>query len=83
MAKNPRKPTRVSDALRKAIRDSGKTPYAIAQAAGCSVDAIYRFLNDPEHQLRLDTVDKLAAALGMELRPIGYRGEKDRGGQKG
>jgi hypothetical protein len=56
----------VSRALRDTIREQGLTAYATARMAGCSVDAVQRFLN-AERGLNLATVDKLADALDLTL----------------
>jgi len=56
----------VTDALRKAIRDSGESRYAIAKATGIEESVLCRFMQGGG--LRLPTVDRLCAHLGMELR---------------
>jgi transcriptional regulator with XRE-family HTH domain len=56
----------VSVALRDTIREQGLTAYATAKLAGCSVDAVQRFLNN-ERGLNLATVDKIADALDLTL----------------
>lgn len=61
-------PKTVSEAIREAIRAQELTAYAVAKRAGVSVDAVQRFLNG-ERGLTLATVDKVAVALGLELRP--------------
>jgi plasmid maintenance system antidote protein VapI len=58
----------VSKALREAISERGLTAYATAKRAGVSVDAIQRFLKD-QRGLTLNTVDKVADALGLTLCP--------------
>ena len=57
----------LSDALRDAARTDGRTPYAIAKAAGIAAPMLTRFLNE-ERDLRLASAEKLAEALGYELR---------------
>jgi transcriptional regulator with XRE-family HTH domain len=59
------KPT-ISDQLRIAIKDSGLSQYAVSKAADIDAGMILRFMSG-ERTLRLDTVDKLAAALGLRL----------------
>ena len=54
------------DQLRAAIRKSGKTVYRVAQESGVSHPVILRFLSG-ERDIRLETADKLAAALGLRL----------------
>lgn len=57
--------------LRKAIRGSGLTHYAIGKAAGVAPSQLDRFMmpdDDPRHRdLRLGTAAKVAAALGLRL----------------
>jgi len=56
----------LADQLRDAIRESGETDYALAQAAGLDPSSIGRFLRD-ERSWTLDTADQLAEVLGLEL----------------
>ena len=58
----------VSEQLTAAIREYG-TAYAAGKASRVSATVIQRFLNG-ERDLQLKTVDKLCAALGLELRPV-------------
>jgi plasmid maintenance system antidote protein VapI len=62
----PRKPRTVSEALRKAIRESGLNAMELARATGVDNAALYRFLSD-ERGLTLASVDRLAEYLGLEL----------------
>ena len=65
----PRKqPDRLSDTLREAIHSDGRTIYEIAKAIGIEPDSLYRFQQGKD--IRLDTADRLAKALGLELRPF-------------
>ena len=59
----------LADELKQAITDSGLTAYALAKRAGTSPDVITRFVSG-ERDLRLETAGKIAAALGLGLRPI-------------
>lgn len=61
-------PRTISETIRETIRARGLTAYAVAKSAAVSVDAVQRFLNG-ERGLSLATADKVAAALGLELRP--------------
>ncbi len=61
-----RTPHSLSDALKQAIRNSGKTEYQIAQQAGVSQIVISRFLSG-ERDIRMATADKLADTLGLRL----------------
>jgi DNA-binding phage protein len=58
--------TAISGQLKAAIVASGMTHYAIGKAAGVSSGMFLRFISG-ERDLRLETVDKLAAALGLRL----------------
>jgi hypothetical protein len=66
-----RKPQLIDSTLRKAIKASGQTHYAIGQKAGVAPSQIDRFMmpaDDPRHRdLRLTTAARIAAALGMGL----------------
>jgi len=68
-----RKPARIDDQLRAAIKASGLTHYAIAKLARdagsrkCSPSQIDRF-QSRERDLKLSTAANLAAALGLTLR---------------
>ena len=59
-------PTSLSEALKRAIRTSGKTEYQIANDAGVSRIVISRFLAG-ERDIRMATADKLADVLGLKL----------------
>lgn len=56
--------TPMTDALRKAITDSGLTPYALSKASGVSQAVLSRWLSG-KRGITLDTADRLAAALGL------------------
>jgi plasmid maintenance system antidote protein VapI len=56
----------LQDALKAGIRQSNKTPYQLAKESGVSQPIISRFVNG-ERDIRLETADKLAAALGLKL----------------
>jgi DNA-binding phage protein len=57
---------RLSQALKDALRGSGKSIYQIAQDAGVSQIVVSRFLSG-ERDIRMATADKLAEALGLKL----------------
>lgn len=63
----------IDSALRRAIKGSGLTHYAIGQAAGVAPSVIDRFMmpvDDPRHRdIRLATAAKIAAVLGLVLVP--------------
>jgi|GEM_PF-840836 len=56
---------KISDVLRKAIREAGVSAYAVAQGSGIPQPTITRFLNGAE--MKSSTIDKLAEFLGLEL----------------
>ncbi len=58
----------VSDALRKAIAKSKRTPCAIAREAGIDTAPLYRFLARTA-QLKLASVDALFRVLSLEVKP--------------
>jgi len=57
----------IPQALRTAIHKSGKTVYRIAKESGVAHPIILRFLSG-ERDIRLETAEKLAHALGLELK---------------
>lgn len=54
--------------LREAIVASGLTHYRLGKDSGVSVQTIGRFVSG-ERDLRFESAGKLAAALGLELKP--------------
>ena len=52
--------------LRKAVRDSGLTTYAIGKGAGIPLPVLYRFVSG-ERDLTLETASKLADYFQMRL----------------
>ena len=56
----------LSEDLRERMKNSGLTVYMLAKLSGTSTDALYRFVKG-ERTLQLKTVDKLAAAMQLEL----------------
>jgi plasmid maintenance system antidote protein VapI len=63
---NKKQPPRIDDQLRKAIKASGLTHYAIAKLADVSPSQIDRFMTG-ERDLKLATAANLAASLGLSL----------------
>ena len=59
------KPT-LADQLRKAIKDSGLSTYAVAKGSGLSYAATLRFITC-ERDLFLSSATKLTHFFGMEL----------------
>ena len=66
----------VSNQLRTAIRKSGKSANVLAKESGIPQPTITRFLAGGE--MRSNTIDKLAAYFGLELRPAGTKLTKGR-----
>jgi DNA-binding phage protein len=64
---------RLSQALKDALRGSGKSIYQIALDAGVSQIVVSRFLSG-ERDIRMATADKLAEALGLKLAKAGRGG---------
>jgi DNA-binding phage protein len=58
----------VCEQLREAVQASGKTVYRVAKDAGIKPTVLSRFLRR-ERDIRGETFAKVAAALGLELRP--------------
>ncbi|MGP0066941.1 MAG: helix-turn-helix domain-containing protein [Isosphaeraceae bacterium] len=67
MSDQPKEPEAISESLRKAIAESGLTPYHVAKRARVSPQIITRFLRG-ERGLSLVVIDRLGQALGLELR---------------
>lgn len=68
-----KKPQMIDDALKAAIRKSGRSYYDLGRAAGVAPSVILRFMTDDPQagrggDLRLSTAAKLAAELGLELK---------------
>jgi plasmid maintenance system antidote protein VapI len=59
-------PGPLTDALRRALRDSGTPMLALAKAAGVERMSLVRFARG-ERSLRLDKADRLAAYFGLAL----------------
>jgi hypothetical protein len=60
-------------ALQRAIRESGLTNYRLAKDSGLSPDIIDRFMADDDRHrdVRLETAEKLAKVLNLELQKRG------------
>ena len=59
----------LSESLRAAIEDSGLTMYRVAKDAGLDFTVVSRFCHG-QRDIRLETADRLAEYLGLELRPV-------------
>ena len=57
----------LADAIRAAIQKSNLSRYEIAKRAGINQAGLSRFMADSTASLRLDTFERLAAVLGVEI----------------
>jgi transcriptional regulator with XRE-family HTH domain len=62
----------LTETIRRAIRDSGLSLYAIGRDAGVKRQSLERFMAGKQ-SLRLDMADKLAEFLGIECRCVKRR----------
>jgi len=60
----------MQETLRRAIVNAGISRYRLSALSGVSQAAISLFVNRRRPTMTLDTAAKLAAVLGLELRPI-------------
>jgi len=58
----------ITETLRSAIKASRLTHYRLAQQAGIRPQQLDYFMSG-QRGLRIETIDKLAPVLGLELRP--------------
>jgi len=68
----------MSDVLRNAVTATGERITTIARGAGIPQPVLYRFMTG-ERDMTLRTVEKLAAFLGLELRPVPAKARKPKG----
>jgi predicted transcriptional regulator len=61
-----RKP--ITDALRRAVQESGMTHYRLGKLANTRPQVIDKFMTGLD--IRLETAERLAAVLGLELREV-------------
>jgi plasmid maintenance system antidote protein VapI len=67
----------IAEQLRQAILRAGISRYALSKLSGVSQGVISRFVNR-NRGLTMETGAKLAAALGLELRPVSRKARKRR-----
>ena len=67
MAKKP--PETFTKTLRQSIMNDEKSMYAIARSAGVHYAALARFMSGERPGITLQTAGRIAAVLGLELRP--------------
>jgi len=58
--------SKVLSEICKAIRESDKTPYRIAQESGVEKSALSRLLND-QRGLSIEAIERLADCLGLDI----------------
>ena len=66
MAKKKPERTTLPDGLRQALTNSGKTSYQLMTETGVNHGVILRFMKG-ERDIRLETAEKLAAAVGLTV----------------
>ncbi len=75
-----RRSIKLSDAVRKAIDESGESRYAIAKATGIDESALAKFYNG-HRGITTDTLDRLGDYLGlrivMDRKPKTRKGNKE------
>lgn len=62
-----------TDALKRAIAESGMAHIALERETGVKRQSIMKFMRG-ETSLRLDVADKLAVYFGLELQPVRKKG---------
>jgi len=62
----PKKKPKVSEVLRKAVKDSGQSMYALSKGSGLSYAIIWRFVSG-DRTLSQNAIDQLCEYLGLEL----------------
>ena len=65
----------ISYQLRELAEARGLAPYALAKLAGVDRSVVARFLAG-ERDIRLETADRIAAALGLRLVEVARRGRR-------
>jgi hypothetical protein len=68
MGRAKREAEAVSQQLRRAVRESGRTLYRVSKDSGLSYPALHRFAAGKKG-LSLDSLDKLCAYLKLRLTP--------------
>lgn len=63
---------KLSDQIRKAIAESGKTRYRIARETGIDESALAKFFNG-RRGLSVGALDRLGEVLGLEIRLVRRR----------
>ena len=68
MSKEQSRQEDLGEQLRRAVTKAGLNRFAISQRTGLSYSVVHGFLGG-ERDIMLGTASKLAAVLGLELRP--------------
>ena len=58
-----------ADLIRRRVRASGLSRYAVAKRAGIGVAVVQRFM-DRSRGLNLATAEKICRVVGLDLRPV-------------
>jgi plasmid maintenance system antidote protein VapI len=66
---NPQTRLTLAEQLKQAVAATGKSVSAVARESGVPQPVLHRFVTG-ERGLLLDTADRLAAYLGLELCPV-------------
>lgn len=66
----------ISEALRLAMKDSGRSLYWMSKTSGVKYTAVHGFFHG-KRDLQLRSAAKLAAALGLELRKPSGRSRRE------
>ena len=69
MSKKRKHQTDLGKQLREAFAKSGLSRFALANQAGVPYAGVHRFMGD-DRDITLNTASRLAAVLGLELRPV-------------
>jgi hypothetical protein len=61
--------------IREAINEDKRTLYRFSKDSGVKYQTLHRFFYGEREKINIETAEKLAAAVGLELRPA-RKGEK-------
>jgi hypothetical protein len=64
--------------VREALKQCGRTRYAVVEATGIPESALFEFVEGGPHDLRGEDIDKLADYLGLALTAKAGKARKDR-----
>jgi len=62
-----RKPQKLSDQVRQAIRDAGVSQYRISQQTGIDASALSKFVRGQRAGLSMESLDQLGEYLGLTI----------------